>query len=52
MEPQIDISHAIKYLNLPNNPNLEIRELLNEKQVFDMNWSDRFKNVKHDCWNS
>ena len=43
-----DISHAIKYLNLPDKPNLEIRgELLMKKQVFDMNWSDRFKNVRN-----
>ena len=43
-----DISHAIKYLNLPDTPNLEIRgELLMRKQVFDMNWSDRFKNVRN-----
>lgn len=43
-----DISHAIKYLNLPDKPNLEIRgELLMQKQVFDMNWSDRFKNVRN-----
>ena len=43
-----DISHAIKYLKLPDKPNLEIRgELLMQKQVFDMNWSDRFKNVRN-----
>ena len=43
-----DISHAIKYLNLPDKPNLEIRgELLMRKQIFDMNWSDRFKNVRN-----
>jgi len=43
-----DISHAIKYLNLPDKPNLEIRgELLMQKQVFDMNWSDRFKNIRN-----
>jgi DNA ligase (NAD+) len=43
-----DISHAIKYLNLPKQKGLEIRgELLMRKDIFDNNWSDKFANVRN-----
>jgi len=43
-----DISHAIKYLNLPDTANITIRgELIMKKTTFDTNWSKKFANCRN-----
>ena len=43
-----DISHAIEFLGLPTDVQIEIRgELLMKKDVFQEKWSDKFSNVRN-----
>ena len=43
-----DISHAIQYLNLPNQKGITIRgELIMTKEKFKENWSDKFGNSRN-----
>ena len=43
-----DISHAIEFLGLPTDVQVEIRgELLMKKDVFQEKWSDKFSNVRN-----
>ena len=43
-----DISHAIEYLNLPQQKGVEMRgELLMKKNIFEKNWADSFANVRN-----